>query len=46
MPEVLAWKGMSGSGFCIISKDPEATKKQIPEILDWNIDNEGLVLTD
>ena len=40
--------GAAACGFVgIISKDPEATKKQIPwEILDWNIDNEGLVLTD
>ena len=50
MPEVLAWKGMGAAagGFVgIISKDPEATKAEIPwKVLEWEIDTEGLVLSE
>ena len=50
MPEVLAWKGMGAAagGFVgIISKDPEATKANIPwKVLEWEIDTEGLVLSE
>ena len=50
MPEILAWKGMgaaAGGYVGIISRNPDATKEAIPwEILDWQIDDDGLVLTD
>jgi hypothetical protein len=50
LPEVLAWKGMgaaAGGYVGIISRDPEATKKSIPwDVLDWEIDNDGLILSD
>ena len=48
LPEVLAWKGMGAAagGFVgIISRDPDATKASIPwEVMDWAIDDEGLIL--
>ena len=50
MPDILAWKGMgaaAGGYVGIISRNPDATKEAIPwEILDWQIDDDGLVLTD
>jgi D-glycero-alpha-D-manno-heptose-7-phosphate kinase len=46
--EVLAWKGMgaaAGGYVAIISRDPELTKSTIDwEILDWSIDDDGLVV--
>jgi D-glycero-alpha-D-manno-heptose-7-phosphate kinase len=49
MSEVMAWKGMGAAagGFVgIISREPEKTKAAIPwDILDWQIDNEGLVIS-
>ena len=49
MSDVLAWKGMGAAagGFVgIISRNPDATKEAIPwEILDWQIDADGLVLS-
>ncbi|HIH57020.1 MAG TPA: hypothetical protein HA287_01385 [Candidatus Poseidoniaceae archaeon] len=50
LPDVLAWKGMGAAagGFVgIISRNPDATKEAIPwEILDWQIDNDGLILSE
>ena len=50
MPDVLAWKGMGAAagGFVgIISRKPEETKAEIPwKVLDWEIDTDGLVLSD
>ena len=50
LPEVLAWKGMgaaAGGYVGIISRNPEATKEAIPwDILDWQIDYDGLVISD
>ncbi len=50
MPDVLAWKGMGAAagGFVgIISRNPEATKEAIPwDVLEWQIDAEGLTLSD
>ena len=50
LSEVLAWKGMgaaAGGYVGIISRDPVATKKAIPwDILDWEIDYDGLVLSE
>ena len=49
MSDVLAWKGMgaaAGGYVGIISRNPEATKEAIPwDILDWQIDYDGLVLS-
>jgi hypothetical protein len=49
MSDVLAWKGMgaaAGGYVGIISRNPDATKEAIPwEILDWQIDADGLVLS-
>ena len=50
IPEVLAWKGMgaaAGGYVGIISRNPEKTKSQLDwEILDWDYDMTGLVMTD
>lgn len=50
MPDVLAWKGMGAAagGFVgIISRKPEETKAEIPwKVLNWEIDTDGLVLSD
>ena len=50
MPDVLAWKGMGAAagGFVgIISRKPEETKAEIPwKVLDWEIDTDGLALSD
>ena len=50
MPEILAWKGMGAAagGFVgIISRNPDKTKSQLDwEILDWDYDTTGLVMTD
>ena len=50
MPDVLAWKGMgaaAGGYVGIISRNPDETKKQIPwTVLDWQIDYDGLVISD
>ena len=50
MPDVLAWKGMGAAagGFVgIISRNPDATKEAIPwDVLDWQIDQDGLTISD
>ena len=47
-PEILAWKGMgaaAGGYVAIISRDPELTKSTLKwDILDWSIDDDGLVI--
>ena len=50
MPDVLAWKGMGAAagGFVgIISRNPDATKEAIPwDVLDWQIDHDGLTISE
>jgi hypothetical protein len=47
-PEILAWKGMgaaAGGYVAIISRDPELTKSTLKwDVLDWSIDDDGLVI--